>query len=40
MPGDTVTFSDKRIVETLIRLDRNDPAANLIGGRVIVVIQA
>jgi HlyD family secretion protein len=39
MPGDTVTFSDKRIVETLIRLDRNEPAANLIGGRVIVVIQ-
>jgi HlyD family secretion protein len=39
MPGDTVTFSDKRIVETLIRLDRNDPAANLIGGRVIVIIQ-
>lgn len=39
MPGDTVTFSDKRIVETLIRLDQNEPAANLIGGRVIVVIQ-
>jgi HlyD family secretion protein len=39
MPGDTVTFSDKRVVETLIRLDQNDPAANLIGGRVIVVIQ-
>jgi HlyD family secretion protein len=39
MPGDTVTFSDKRIVETLIRLDQNGPAANLIGGRVIVVIQ-
>jgi hypothetical protein len=38
MPGDTVTFSDKRIVETLIRLDQNEPAANLIGGRVIVVI--
>lgn len=39
MPGDTVTFSDKRIVETQIRLDQNEPAANLIGGRVIVVIQ-
>jgi HlyD family secretion protein len=39
MPGDTVTFSDKRVVETLIRLDQNEPAANLIGGRVIVVIQ-
>jgi len=39
MPGDTVTFSDKRIVETLIRLDQNEPAADLIGGRVIVVIQ-
>jgi len=39
MPGDTVTFSDKRVVETLIRLDQNQPAANLIGGRVIVVIQ-
>ena len=39
MPGDTVSFSDKRIVETLIRLDQNEPAANLIGGRVIVVIQ-
>jgi len=38
MPGDTVTFSDKRIVETLVRLDQNEPAANLIGGRVIVVI--
>ncbi|HWE84693.1 MAG TPA: efflux RND transporter periplasmic adaptor subunit [Terracidiphilus sp.] len=40
MPGDTVSFSDKRIVETVIRLDRNEPAANLIGGKVIVVIQA
>jgi HlyD family secretion protein len=40
MPGDTVSFSDKRVVETLIRLDRNQPAANLIGGKVIVVIQA
>ncbi|MGA2217769.1 MAG: efflux RND transporter periplasmic adaptor subunit [Terracidiphilus sp.] len=39
MPGDTVTFSDKRIIETLIRLDQNEPASNLIGGRVIVVIQ-
>jgi len=39
MPGDTVSFSDKRVVETLIRLDQNEPAANLIGGRVIVVIQ-
>ena len=39
MPGDTVSFSDKRIVETLIRLDQNEPACNLIGGRVIVVIQ-
>jgi HlyD family secretion protein len=39
MPGDTVTFSDRRVVETLIRLDQNQPAANLIGGRVIVVIQ-
>ena len=39
MPGDTVSFSDKRVVETLIRLDRSRPAANLIGGRVIVVIQ-
>ena len=39
MPGDTVSFADKRIVETLIRLDRNEPAANLIGGKVIVVIQ-
>jgi HlyD family secretion protein len=40
MPGDTVSFSDKRIVETVIRLDRNEPAAKLIGGKVIVVIQA
>jgi HlyD family secretion protein len=39
MPGDTVTFADKRIVETLIRLDQNEPAANLIGGKVTVVIQ-
>jgi len=39
MPGDTVTFADKRIVETLIRLDRNEPAANLIGGKVRVVFQ-
>lgn len=39
MPGDTVSFSDRRVVETLIRLDQNGPAANLIGGRVIVVIQ-
>jgi HlyD family secretion protein len=39
MPGDTVSFSDKRVVETLIRLDQKEPAANLIGGRVIVVIQ-
>ena len=39
MPGDTVTFSDKRIVETLIRLDRNEPAANLIDGKVTVVIR-
>jgi HlyD family secretion protein len=39
MPGDTVSFSDKRVVETLIRLDQNEPAANLIGGKVIVVIQ-
>jgi len=39
MPGDTVTFADKRIVETVIRLDQNDQAANLIGGKVIVVIQ-
>jgi HlyD family secretion protein len=39
LPGDTVTFSDKRVVETLIRLDKNQPAASLIGGRVIVVIQ-
>lgn len=39
LPGDTVSFSDRRVVETLIRLDRNEPAANLIGGRVIVVIQ-
>jgi hypothetical protein len=39
MPGDTVTFSDKRVVETVIRLDRSELAASLIGGRVIVVIQ-
>jgi HlyD family secretion protein len=39
MPGDTVTFADKRIVETLIRLDQNEPAAKLIGGKVTVVIQ-
>jgi len=39
MPGDTVSFSDKRVVETLIRLDQSEPAANLIGGKVIVVIQ-
>jgi HlyD family secretion protein len=39
MPGDTVSFADKRVVETLIRLDQNEPAANLIGGKVIVVIQ-
>jgi HlyD family secretion protein len=40
MPGDTVAFSDKRVVETLIRLDQNGLAANLIGGRVTVVILA
>ncbi len=40
MPGDTVSFADKRVVETLIRLDRNEPAAKLIGGKVIVVIQS
>jgi HlyD family secretion protein len=39
MPGDTVTFSDKRIIETVIRLDRSEQAASLIGGRVIVVIH-
>ena len=39
MPGDTVSFADKRIVETLIRLDQNEPAANLIGGKVTVVIH-
>jgi HlyD family secretion protein len=39
MPGDTVSFSDNRIVETTIRLDQNEPAANLIGGKVTVVIQ-
>jgi HlyD family secretion protein len=39
MPTDALTFADKRIVETLIRLDRNEPAANLIGGKVRVVIQ-
>jgi HlyD family secretion protein len=39
MPGDTVTFSDKRIIETVIRLDRSEQAASLIGGRVIVVIK-
>jgi HlyD family secretion protein len=39
MPGDTVTFSDNRIIEALIRLDRNEPAADLIGGKVTVVIQ-
>ena len=39
LPGDTVTFADKRVIETLIRLDQNEPAANLIGGKVIVVIQ-
>ena len=39
MPGDTVSFSDNRTVETTIRLDQNEPAANLIGGKVTVVIQ-
>jgi hypothetical protein len=39
MPGDTVTFADKRVVETVIRLDRNEPAANLIDGKVTVVIR-
>ncbi len=39
MPGDTVSFFDKRVVETLIRLDQNAPAAKLIGGKVVVVIQ-
>jgi len=39
MPGDTVTFADKRIIETLIRLDGNETAANLIGGKVRVIIQ-
>jgi HlyD family secretion protein len=38
MPGDTVTFADKRIIETVIVLDRNEPAAKLIGGKVTVVI--
>jgi HlyD family secretion protein len=39
MPGDTVSFADKRVVETWIRLDRNELAAKRIGGRVTVVIQ-
>jgi len=39
MPGDTVTFADKRVIETVIRLDRNQPAANLIDGKVTVIIQ-
>lgn len=39
MPGDTVSFADKRVVETLIRLDQNGPAAHFVGGKVIVVIQ-
>jgi len=39
MPGDTVSFADKRIVEALIRLDQNEPAAKLIGGKVTVVIH-
>jgi HlyD family secretion protein len=39
MPGDTVSFADKRVIETVIRLDRNDLAAQRIGGRVTVVIQ-
>jgi len=37
--GDVTSFSDNRIVETRIRLDQGEPAANLIGGRVNVVIQ-
>jgi HlyD family secretion protein len=39
MPGDTVTFADKRVVEIVIRLERNEPAANLIDGKVTVVIR-
>jgi HlyD family secretion protein len=39
MPGDTITFADKRVVEIVIRLERNEPAANLIDGKVTVVIR-
>jgi HlyD family secretion protein len=39
MPGDTISYADKRVVETVIRLDSSEAAAKLIGGRVTVVIQ-
>ncbi len=39
MPGDTLTFADKRIVEAVIRLDSNEVAAKLIDGKVTVVIK-
>jgi hypothetical protein len=34
-----LTFSDKRFVDTVIPLDRNEPAANMIDGKVTVVIR-
>ena len=37
--SDTTTFSDNRIVEARIRLDQSEPVAQLIDGRVNVVIQ-
>ena len=39
LTGDTTSFSDNRIVEARIRLDRGETVAKLIGGRVNVVIQ-
>jgi HlyD family secretion protein len=39
LPGDTSSYSDNRIVEVRVRLDQREPAANLIDGKVTVVLQ-
>jgi HlyD family secretion protein len=38
VPGDPVTFSQQRIIEVRVRLNEPGPAANLINGKVSVVI--
>lgn len=39
LPGDTTSFSDNRIVEARIHLDRSAPVAGFINGKVNVVIE-